>query len=58
MYEASARDFRIVLATDAVSGLYDRGLDEVHRIGVHCMSTLEVCSAIRRIARGTGATSA
>ena len=34
MYEASERDFRIVLVSDAVSGLYDRGVDECRAIGV------------------------
>jgi nicotinamidase-related amidase len=34
IYEASERDFRIVLVSDAVSGLYDRGLEELRGIGV------------------------
>lgn len=34
IYEASERDFRIMLVTDAVSGLYDRGIAECRRIGV------------------------
>jgi nicotinamidase-related amidase len=34
IYEASERDFRIVLVSDAVSGLYDRGIQECRRIGV------------------------
>ena len=34
IYEASERDFRIVLVSDAVSGLYDRGIDECSAIGV------------------------
>jgi nicotinamidase-related amidase len=34
IYEASERDFRIVLVSDAVSGLYDRGADECRAIGV------------------------
>jgi nicotinamidase-related amidase len=34
IYEASERDFRIVLVSDAVSGLYDRGVDECRAIGV------------------------
>lgn len=39
IYEASERDFRIVLASDAVSGLYDRGAAELERIGVRVMDT-------------------
>ncbi len=39
IYEASERDFRIVLAEDAVSGLYDRGREELTNIGVLLMPT-------------------
>jgi nicotinamidase-related amidase len=35
IYEASERDFRIVLVSDAISGLYDRGIAECRSIGVH-----------------------
>jgi len=41
IYEASERDFRIVLVTDAVSGLYERGLKEMAGIGVHLMSAAD-----------------
>jgi len=34
IYEASERDFRIVLVSDAISGLYDRGIEECRAIGV------------------------
>jgi len=34
IYEASERDFRIVLVSDAVSGLDDRGVQECRAIGV------------------------
>ena len=34
IYETSERDFRIVLVSDAVSGAYDRGVDECRAIGV------------------------
>jgi nicotinamidase-related amidase len=34
VYEASERDFRIVLVSDAMSGLYDRGIEECRAIGV------------------------
>lgn len=39
VYAASNRDFRIVLATDAISGATDTGLDELAQIGVYLMST-------------------
>ncbi len=42
IYGASNRDFRLVLATDAVSGLYQRGLEELRGIGVTLMTTREI----------------
>jgi nicotinamidase-related amidase len=41
IYEASERDFRIVLVTDATSQIYERALDEMMRIGVSVMGTHE-----------------
>ena len=52
IYEASERDYRVVLATDAVSGAYDRGLDELAGIGVVLMTTAEIAAAVG----ATGAT--
>ncbi|MGC8658395.1 MAG: cysteine hydrolase family protein [Desulfomonilaceae bacterium] len=37
-YEASERDFRIALVTDAISGIYARGVDELVNIGVTCLT--------------------
>ncbi|EUA43399.1 isochorismatase family protein [Mycobacterium xenopi 3993] len=34
IYEASERDFRIVLVFEAISGMYDGGIEECRRIGV------------------------
>ena len=34
IYEASERDFEVMVADDAISGLYDRGRDELKNIGV------------------------
>ena len=42
MYEASERDYRVVLVTDAISGLYERGSQELERIGVELMEA-EAC---------------
>lgn len=41
IYEASERDFRVVLAKDGTSLLYDTGLQELKNIGVSIMSTDE-----------------
>ena len=46
IYEASERDFRVVLARDAVSGLYDRGERELENIGVRLMDTADVVRAL------------
>ena len=39
VYEASERDYRVVLVNDAVSGLYPRGEEELRNIGVSLMTT-------------------
>lgn len=44
IYEASERDFRIVLVTDAVSAATDSGLAEVGEIGVYLMAS-DQCQA-------------
>ena len=46
IYEAGERDFRIVLVEDAVSGLYERGKEEMENIGVRVMSEAELEEAI------------
>ena len=46
IYEASERDFRLVLVEDAVSGLYERGKDELRTIGVVLMRTAELVTAL------------
>ena len=42
VYEASERDFRVVFVADAVSGTYERGLEELSGIGVAVANTDEV----------------
>lgn len=44
IYEASERDYRIVLAEDALSGLYEQGKRELHNIGVLLDSTKNIIS--------------
>jgi nicotinamidase-related amidase len=41
IYEASERDFKIVMAKDATSLVYDIGLQELQNIGVSVMNTDE-----------------
>ncbi len=46
IYEASERDYRIVLATDATSGVYERGEQELAAIGVQLMTAGEATNAV------------
>ncbi|MDD2701444.1 MAG: cysteine hydrolase [Sideroxydans sp.] len=46
IYEASERDYRIVLAEDAVSGLYPQGKQEMMNIGVHLLKRAALESAL------------
>jgi nicotinamidase-related amidase len=46
IYEASERDFRIVLAEDATSGLYERGKDELRTIGIVLMNAAELTASL------------
>ncbi len=39
IYEASERDVRVVLVSDATSGLYDRGVNECRAIGVDVLGS-------------------
>lgn len=47
IYEASERDFRIILATDAISGLYEKGEQEMRNIGVELTTTGELVERLR-----------
>jgi nicotinamidase-related amidase/catechol 2,3-dioxygenase-like lactoylglutathione lyase family enzyme len=53
IYQASERDFRVVLAGDAISGLYERGGRELANIGVRLQSVAEIVAAL---AAASGAT--
>ncbi|HYB24413.1 MAG TPA: isochorismatase family cysteine hydrolase, partial [Solirubrobacteraceae bacterium] len=46
IYEASERDFRVVLARDAISGLYERGERELVNIGVRLLDAAEVAARL------------
>jgi nicotinamidase-related amidase len=46
IYEASERDYRVVLARDAISGLYERGERELAAIGVELMDAAAVIGAL------------
>lgn len=46
MYEASERDFRVVMTKDAISGVYDKGMEEMRNIGVSVLSSKEIIKQI------------
>src|SRR3954452_13933650 len=46
IYAASERDFRVVLARDALSGLYERGEAELTGIGVLPLESEDVCALL------------
>jgi nicotinamidase-related amidase len=46
IYEASERDFRIVLAQDAISGFYEKGHEELIGIGVAVMEAQQIARSI------------
>jgi nicotinamidase-related amidase len=48
VYEASERDFRIVLVTDATSRTYKRGLLEMKNIGVNLIKTREFLTELAK----------
>lgn len=47
LYEASERDFKVVLVEDALSGLYEQGKKELRNIGVQILTTDELIKAIK-----------
>jgi nicotinamidase-related amidase len=49
IYEASERDFRLVLVGDATSALYERGERELANIGVSVLSAREVAATLAAI---------
>jgi nicotinamidase-related amidase len=47
VYEASERDFRVVLISDATSNIYERGLHELDNIGVELMTSDDCVAALK-----------
>lgn len=47
VYEASERDFRVVLISDATSNIYERGLHELDKIGVELMTSNDCVAALK-----------
>jgi len=49
IYQASERDLRIVVARDALSGLYEKGIEELRAIGASVLTTEEILGALGKI---------
>jgi nicotinamidase-related amidase len=47
IYEASERDFRVVLIKDATSNVYERGLQELDKIGIELMTSDNCVAALK-----------
>ena len=48
IYEASERDYRIVMVEDAVSGLYEKGKEEMLRISVEVITSETIRNKIKK----------
>lgn len=49
IYEASERDFDVIVATDAISGLYLQGENELIGMGAELSSTSEIAVSVRNL---------
>ena len=47
IYEASERDFRIVIIEDAISGIYQKGIDELKNIGANVLECKQFINQLR-----------
>lgn len=50
IYEASERDFRLIVVEDAISGLYNLGKEELRQIGVEIARTAELIGRLQKCA--------
>jgi nicotinamidase-related amidase len=46
IYEASERDFKIVVVRDAISGIYEQGIDELKNIGCEILRVKDLSSLL------------
>jgi nicotinamidase-related amidase len=49
MYEASERDFRVVMTADAISGVYEKGIQELGNIGVSILTSDDIIKQIKNL---------
>jgi nicotinamidase-related amidase len=53
IYEASERDYAVIVVEDGVSGIYDRGRDELIGIGATCRPAAAIIASLDTAARGS-----
>lgn len=49
IYEASERDFKLGLVTDAMSRVYEQGIEELENIGVTMLTTEQILARLKNI---------
>ena len=47
IYEASERDFKVVVVQDAISGIYEQGLNELRNIGCEMVGTHQLITKLK-----------
>ncbi|MEC0092314.1 cysteine hydrolase family protein [Paenibacillus macquariensis] len=51
IYQASERDFKVVMVEDAISGVYSKGIDEITNIGVKVYTTNRLLEELENISK-------
>lgn len=49
IYEASERDFKVVMAVDAISGVYEKGIAEMSNIGVSVLKSTDIIRNLKEL---------
>ena len=47
IYQASERDFRLIIVGDALSGIYDKGIEELKNIGCEIVQVQDLVSSLK-----------
>ncbi len=48
IYQATERDYKVVVARDSLSGLYDKGIDEMRNIGINIMMSDDIINSLNQ----------
>lgn len=47
IYQASERDYRLIIIRDALSGIYDKGIEELKNIGCEIVQAQDLARALK-----------